>query len=103
MPLKNSSALSSPTPFFSLLGILNSPQNLSKLRGSLQVIFLCGARETPIDDNDLAGDKAVMQNQAQHAVGYVVFSAAALERRVFGPARHQPLIVFRQCPFHPLP
>jgi hypothetical protein len=36
MPLKSSSALSSPTPFFSPLGILNSPQNLSKLRGSLQ-------------------------------------------------------------------
>src|SRR5262249_18107721 len=37
MPPKSSSALSSTTPFFSPLGILNSPQNLSKLRGSLQL------------------------------------------------------------------
>jgi hypothetical protein len=37
MPPKTSSALSSVTPFFSPLGILNSPQNLSKLRGSVQL------------------------------------------------------------------
>jgi len=36
MPLKTFSALSSTTSFFLPLGILNSPQNLSKLRGSLQ-------------------------------------------------------------------
>src|SRR6266498_1365918 len=38
MPPKTSSALSSTTPFFSPLGILNSPPNLSKLRGSLQTV-----------------------------------------------------------------
>src|SRR5262249_45704725 len=36
MPLKTFSALSSTTSFFLPLGILNSPQNLSKLKGSLQ-------------------------------------------------------------------
>src|SRR6266542_2469165 len=46
-------------------------------------LHLCGAGEPAIDYNDLAGDEAVMQNKAQHAVGYVIFSAAALERRVF--------------------
>src|SRR5947199_6547296 len=40
MPAKTSSALSSRTPFFSLLGILNSPPNLSKLRGSLHLELL---------------------------------------------------------------
>src|SRR5262249_62155440 len=35
MPLKTFSALSSTTSFFLPLGILNSPQNLSKLKGSL--------------------------------------------------------------------
>jgi hypothetical protein len=38
MPPKTSSALSSTTPFFSPLGILNSPPNLSKLRGSLHTV-----------------------------------------------------------------
>src|SRR4030095_13663039 len=38
MPPKTSSALSSTTPFFSPLGILNSPPNLSKLRGSLHYV-----------------------------------------------------------------
>src|SRR5215468_8750318 len=37
MPLKTFSALSSTTSFFLPLGILNSPQNLSKLKGSLQL------------------------------------------------------------------
>src|SRR5215813_11313684 len=42
MPLKTFSALSSTTSFFLPLGILNSPQNLSKLKGSLQLeqVFL---------------------------------------------------------------
>src|SRR5262245_7119239 len=38
MPLKTFSALSSTTSFFLPLGILNSPQNLSKLKGSLQPV-----------------------------------------------------------------
>src|SRR5215475_7023885 len=38
MPLKTFSALSSTTSFFLPLGILNSPQNLSKLKGSLQIV-----------------------------------------------------------------
>src|SRR5262245_39171963 len=38
MPLKTFSALSSTTSFFLPLCILNSPQNLSKLKGSLQLV-----------------------------------------------------------------
>src|SRR5215813_4684759 len=41
MPLKTFSALSSTTSFFLPLGILNSPQNLSKLRGSLHLEPFC--------------------------------------------------------------
>ena len=61
-----------------------------------------GARKAAIDDDDLAGDEAVVQDQAQHAVGNVVFGAATLERRIFGAPRHQPFVVSRQRPFHPL-
>src|SRR5512135_3080728 len=65
-------------------------------------LFVCGTRKAAVNDDDFAGDETVMQDQAQHAVGDVVFRAAAFERRVFGAAGHQPVIIFRQRPFHPL-
>ena len=62
---------------------------------ALNSAFSSRADEAAVDNDDLAGDEAIVQDQAEHAVGDVVFGATAFERRVFGAPVHQPLVVFR--------
>ena len=44
--------------------------------------------KSAIDNDDLASDESIVQDQAQHAVGNVLFRAAALEGRVSRAASH---------------
>src|SRR5262247_2922363 len=80
MPPKSSSALSSPTPFFSPLGILNSPQNLSKLRGSLQMVQAVQIVQT-VETETLVDEQSFSRPSGSRRAVLLVHSRSTVEQK----------------------